>query len=556
LRVTINHSPMKRDLFLFFSISMLFLSIGNTYSQSLKIPDELFSRAEKTGYLETSLSADVAIFCEKIGELSNFATVKKFGKTKDGNDLIMVILSNPRVSSPAEAKASGKPVIYIQGNIHAGEVEGKEASIQLIREICFGPKQNLIDNQIVIFCPNYNPDGNDKLSNTSRPSQAGSPEMTGVRASGEGYDLNREGIKNEAIEMRSLLSEIILKWDPVLLVDLHTDNGSWHGYALNYAPAFLSAGMPSTTGYVTDKLLPEITNSVLERSGLPFFYHGYMSMRQGQQTTFATYSHLPRYIVNYMGLRNRMAILSETFAHDRFEKRVVSNYYLLVSILEFTNLNGPEMMEVVKKADEETIKLVSENKGDLKRGVQFTMAAEPEPIKLLIRETESYRDDAGRTRTRPTGRTYWIDSVKHSNHFEPRVMAGVPQGYYFPSQLSKVAEKLREHGITVVTVPKKVKLDAEIYTITKFTRAARPAYGDHRTVTTEGAFSLKQVTVDAGSYFVDIKQPLAWLIMYMLEPQSDDGLLYWNYFDDYLLPKEVETRSVDYPVFKLVEPVK
>jgi dipeptidyl-peptidase-4 len=214
------------------------------------------------------------------------------------------------------------------------------------------------------------------------------------------------------------------------------------------------------------------------------------------------------------------------------------------------------MMEVVKKADEETIKLVSENKGDLKRGVQFTMAAEPEPIKLLIRETESYRDDAGRTRTRPTGRTYWIDSVKHSNHFEPRVMAGVPQGYYFPSQLSKVAEKLREHGITVVTVPKKVKLDAEIYTITKFTRAARPAYGDHRTVTTEGAFSLKQVTVDAGSYFVDIKQPLAWLIMYMLEPQSDDGLLYWNYFDDYLLPKEVETRSVDYPVFKLVEPVK
>ena len=223
------------------------------------------SRAEKTGYLETSLSSDVAIFCETIGKMSNFASVQKFGKTKDGNDLIMVILSNPRVTTPAEARSSGKPVIYIQGNIHAGEVEGKEASMQLIREICFGPKESLLDSQIVIFCPNFNPDGNDKLSNTSRPSQAGSPVMTGVRASGEGYDLNREGIKSEAVEMKSLLSEILLKWDPVLLVDLHTDNGSWHGYALNYAPAFLSAGMPSTTGYITDKLLPEVTNSVLDR---------------------------------------------------------------------------------------------------------------------------------------------------------------------------------------------------------------------------------------------------------------------------------------------------
>ena len=149
-------------------------------SQEPMIPDALFSRAEKTNYEETSLSADVAEFCNVIGTTSSYAHVEKFGTTKEGRDLLMVVLANPGLNTSDEAAASGKPVIYIQGNIHAGEVEGKEASIRLMREICFGPKSGLIDNQILIFCPNYNPDGNDKLSETSRPSQDGSPNLTGV----------------------------------------------------------------------------------------------------------------------------------------------------------------------------------------------------------------------------------------------------------------------------------------------------------------------------------------------------------------------------------------
>ena len=448
-------------------------------------------------------------------------------------------------------------MIYIQGNIHAGEVEGKEASIQLIREICFGPRGDLLNDQILIFCPNYNPDGNDKLSATSRPSQQGSPLLTGVRTSGEGYDLNREGIKAEALEMKALLSEILIKWDPVLLVDLHTDNGSWHGYDLTYAPPFQSAGMASVTQYLTDKMLPEVTSSVLDRSGMPFFYHGYLRVRPGEeQTSFVTYSHLPRYLVNYMGLRNRMAILSETFAHMKFEKRILSNHVFLVSILEYTNEFGREMMEVVRRADRETVELISGNKGTLTRGVSFVMAAEAEPISLLTRETDSYRDESGRTRTRPTGQLHWVDNVTHMNHFDPRVLTNVPIGYYFPSDLRVVADKLAEHGIEVSVTTRRERINAEVFTISKFTQAARPAFGDHRTVTVEGTFGRKQINIPAGSYFVDMRQPLAWLILYMLEPQSDDGLLFWNYFDDYLIPRGVETKATEFPVYKLMQPVK
>ena len=544
---------MKKNLLsLFAAVIILFSLFITVDAQEFRIPEVLLSRAEKTNFEETSLNADVVAFCTAVESMSNFASVHRFGKTNYGNDLIMIVLAHPRIATPEEALASGKPVIYVQANIHAGEVEGKEASMQLIRDICFGHKGSLLENQIVIFCPNYNPDGNDKLADNNRPSQVGSPLLTGIRATGQGLDLNREGIKAEAVEMQSLLSGILLKWDPVLMVDLHTDNGSWHGYDLNYAPSFLSAGMAATTAYTTDKLLPEVTRMVLERSGMPMFYHGYLRSRPGEPVAFSTYSHLPRYVVNYMGLRNRMAILSETFAHIKFERRVLSNYVFLLSVLEYTNEFGRDMMEVVKRADAETVKLIAGNKGELTRGVAFRMVAETEKISLLTRETESYRDEAGRTRSRPTGRTHWVDSVIHMNHFEPTVLTNVPMGYYFPADMKNVADKLEEHGIMVSVVPKRERIDAEVFTITKFTQAQRPSYGGHRTVTVEGVFSPKKVTIQAGSYFVDMKQPLAWLILYMLEPQSDDGLLFWNYFDSYLIPKGVESNPVEFPVYKLV----
>lgn len=542
---------MKNLLTVGLSILLNMSVIRQALPQQYAIPPELFSRAERTWYKETSSSADVKTFCETAGRLSRYAHTEVFGRTKEGNDLIMVVLANPKVTTPAEAAKTGKPVIYIQGNIHAGEVEGKEASMQLIREICFGPKTPLLDNQILIFCPNFNPDGNDKLSATSRPSQDGSPALTGIRTSGEGYDLNREGIKAEALETKAFLQNIILKWDPALLIDLHTDNGSWHGYALNYAPAYLTAGSPAVYNYVNEKILPSVRSSVLDRSGIPIFSFGYMNQRQGEQTTFSTYSHLPRYIVNYMGLRNRMAILSETFSHDRFEKRVLSNYLFLVSVLEYTNNNHREITETVRKADEETVRLISEQGGKIKKGVTYKIEAAPEATPLLTRETEEYTDENGRTRRRPTGRLHWINDVKHFDHFVPSEEAVVPSAYVFPAELESIALKLKEHGILVKTTEKRFTAEAEQFIISEYTRESRAAYGGHYGVKVTGNFLTKKVTVDRGSYYVDMKQPLAWLAFYMLEPQSDDGLLYWNYFDDYLIKNGVEKRTIPYPVLKV-----
>ncbi|HQK71155.1 MAG TPA: M14 family metallopeptidase [Bacteroidales bacterium] len=536
------------------TIVLIFIILPKTFSQQFNIPTELFSRAERTWYQETSLNADVKAFCEAVGRLSNYAHTEVFGRTKEGNDLIIVVLANPKVTSPAEAAATGKPVIYIQGNIHAGEVEGKEACLQLTREICFGTKTPLIDNQIIIFCPNYNPDGNDKLSATSRPSQDGSPLLTGARVSGEGYDLNREGIKLEAIEAKAFMKNIILRWDPALLIDLHTDNGSWHGYTINYAPCYKSAGLDIITGYVKDKMLPAATLSMTNRSGIPIWFFGNLTQKPGELPVFSTYSHLPRYIVNYMGLRNRMAILSETFSHDSFEKRVLSNYLFLVSILEFTNSNATEIKKIIAAADAETIKTISEKGGIIERGVTYRIAEADKPFPLLMRETEEYKSEDGRVRRRATGKLYWVDSVRYFDHFLPDKTAKVPYGYIFPAELKGIADKLQEHGINVTVIEKRKVFEGEQFIITKYAKETRAIYGGHNPVKVEGDFRKGKFTADKGSYYVDMRQPLAWLVFYMLEPESDDGLLFWNFFDEYLTLKGVENGNIPYPVLKILKP--
>ena len=522
---------------------LTFLTISSYSQQSL------LTRPEKTNYAETSHNEDVVNFIAALKAASPLVSVEQFGTTKLGNPLQLVIMSNPKVSTPEEARASGKPVIYIQGNIHAGEIEGKEASMELMRDIIWGSRQYLLDNQIILFCPNYNPDGNDKFADNNRPSQEGSPKMTGVRASGEGLDLNREGMKAEAIEMRSLLKGVFLRWDPALFMDLHTDDGSFHGYMVNVAPAFQSAGMPEPTNFTMD-LLKDAMHSVLDKSGLNVYWHGYLSMRPNEQATFTAYDHLPRYIANYVGLRNRMGILSETYPRELFEKRILSNYYLLVSVLEYTGNHAREIRDLIAKADQATIDLIKADAGKLQRGVTYQLAPEPDPVRMLIRETVPYTDANGRKRQRPTGNLGWVDNVKHSNHFVPVKLSTVPRTYIFPAELANVAAKLEEHGIIVKKTVKKVKIEGEEFVISGFKQSEREGYGGHKTVTLEGEFKPVKKTIPAGSFYIDMAQPLAWLTFYLMEPQSDDGLVYWNYFDEYLKKSDAGKGGGVFPVVK------
>ena len=547
LKINFPISKIRSAKAVWFSFLLPLIFFRTVSSQEIYIPDVLYTRAERSNYEETSLHKDVMDFVVTLCNASELANLEIIGTSKQGRKIPLVVMANPPISTPQEALESKKPVIYIQGNIHAGEVEGKEASMELMREIAFGPKRELLSDQILLFGPIYNADGNDSLGANNRRSQAGSPKLAGIRYSGEGYDLNRDGLKMEALETKAMIKNVMLRWDPMLFIDLHTTNGTWHGYCLTYAPGNHTAGHPGTTSYLMDTLFPAVTQTVKDRSGLDMFLYG--NYRGYPPETFSPTPYMPRFLTNSMSLKNKYSILVETFAHDRFEKRILSSKIFIQTVLEFTNKHGAEMVANLERTVNETIDQVKSQSGELKKGVSFKSVQLGDPTDLLVYEMEEYINEEGDIRRRSTGKRVWIPGVKIMHRFEPVILSTIPRGYVFPSDLHNVADKLIEHGVEVCQLDKSTTFEGEEFIISSYTHSER-SYQKHNLVTMEGAFQKKTVTMPEGSYYVDLAQPMAYMIFYMLEPEADDGMVVWNFFDEYLEKRGVGDKEIAYPVFK------
>jgi len=537
---------MKYSSFLF----LIIISVS-THAQKPIFPESLILTPEKSNFEKTSTHTDVMNFIASIQPLTNYMHVGSIGKSTMGKDIPMVVLANPKISSPAEAKASGKPVIYIQGNIHAGEVEGKEVTMMLMRDILVGDQQALLKNQIIIFVPIYNTDGNDKMAKGLRPTQENSPLETGERENGQGLDLNRDGIKMEAPETAGLIQNLITAWDPQVSVDLHTTNGTWHGYSLTWAPGYLSSGQPGPYHFVNDQMLPFITSEVKEKNGLYFGPFGDYNTREAwPPKNFYTYNHHPRYLINQFGLRNRMSILSEAFAHERFYQRINTTYNFVYQILSYTNTHAQEILRINKEAENAAIKNVIDNAGKIQKGVRFKMVPTNKPLApFKTYDYIRYKKADGSTALLKTGRVIQYDSVTYYAAFKDTVQATLPRGYIIPAAFANIAEHARKLGATVTQLEKKTVFEGQQFMVEKFTKATRKFEG-HFMASAEGRYEQVEKTAEKGDYIIDLAQPLANLIFYMLEPQSDDGLLLWNFFDTYFETNNVATQPVVYPIFK------
>lgn len=530
---------------------LFILLISSSFAQQ-SWPEDLIIAPEKTNYVKTSTHAEVMAFIKTIESKSENAFVFSMGTSKEGKEIPVVVLSKDKIKTASEAKASGKLVIYIQGNIHAGEVEGKEVLQILLREILLDDKKHLLDNQIILFAPIYNTDSNDKMEKGRRPSQEDSPLEVGLRENSQGLDLNRDGMKMEAIETQALFASVLLPWDPQVFVDLHTTNGTWHAYSLTWAPGYQSSGHPATYEFVNNKMLHEITSTVKSKYDLNFGPFGDYYLREGwPPKNFYTYNHHPRYLVNQFGLRNRLSILSEAFAHERFYQRIHATYRFVSEILEYTNTHTTEIIEVNKKAEAETIAEMQKGAGSIKKGVRFKMAPLKKFDNFITYDYIQKQKADGTTENVRTGKIAQYKDVTYHARFEPTLEATVPSGYIIPARFSKIADNLRMHGIKVETLTKSVTHKGEVFQIEKFEKA-KQAFQGHAMAQADGKFVVATKKFSKGDFIVNTNQPLANLIFYLLEPQSDDGLLTWNFLDEYIETSKRENKPTEYPVFKYI----
>ncbi len=488
--------------------------------------------AETTDYKSTSRYDDVISFVHAIQSIDPGIRVETFATTNEGRGLPLVIVGPASVVDPRTARASGLPVVFIMANIHAGEVEGKEAAQMLLRDLV-SSKRKLRKKLIILIAPIYNADGNEKISTEHRKEQVGPVNGVGVRENGQGLDLNRDYMKLESPEARGLVHNVLDRWDPLVTVDLHTTDGSYHGYQLTYAPMLTPDADSALIDFERETLLPGIRTRMKTRYGKETYYYGNFIDQLKPEKGWYTFDNRPRFGNNYAGLRNRFAILSEAYSYIDFRARVEVTQQFLNEILAAISRHGQTMMEIAARADERT------SLANLKKlGTRFEIKPWRKSTTILWERSTPAKPGEGilnpETGSGPRiVRTGKIVPMKITDFgvFAAKEESEVPYAYLIDARAKHVIENLRTHGIIVERLNEQAKLRVDQFAITKAEHATRE-FQKHRELTLTGDWKSTDVSFDAGTYVVRMNQPLARLAFYLLEPRCDDGLFEWNFFDE------------------------
>ncbi len=492
------------------------------------------TRPERTDYRETSRYDDVMEMLRAVEAASPRIRLTTFGYSFEGRALPLVVVGKVADASPEAVRASGRTVVYVQGDIHAGEVEGKEATLLLLRDLAAGKHAEWLESMVLLVNPILNADGNEKVTLTNRPAQHGPIGGMGQRANAQNYDLNRDHTKLDAPETRSL-ALLLSRYDPHVALDLHTTDGTRHAYYMTYAPPYHPDTSTGIVDLLRKDLLPKVTQAVRAKYGWDIYYYGNLPWRGSTDPRgWYTYDHRARYDTNYVGLRNRVGILSETYSYLPFKDRIATSHAFVVETLEYIHRNGPAIRKVTAEADAEPVV-----------GRDLTVRA---AIEKTADSVDILMGDVVEDRNPYTGAVMLrrIDVVKPERMpeygaFKATETAKAPRAYLVPATLAKVIDRLTAHGVTMIRLEQPVSLAVEQFRITASTTAERP-YQGHSERTLTGAWEAAARTVPAGTVMVPMDQPLARLVFTLLEPRSDDSLVAWNLMDDVL------EKTKEYPV--------
>ncbi len=502
--------------------------------------DDLLTVAEKSDFKATARHAEVVALCEALAKSSNLIKLGELGKSGEERSLPLLLVSNPPVSTPAEAKASGKRVIFLFGNIHAGEVDGKEALPILVRELVAQPDQPLFQHFILAVAPIYNADGNERVSKDNRPGQIGPDDGMGQRENAQGLDLNRDFMKLDAPETRALV-RFLNDWDPALTIDTHTTNGSHHRYMLTYEGPKNPAGDPRLIRFSRETMFPSLTVAMEKASGYKSYFYGNFETDHTRWTSFPA---TPRFGTTYIGLRNRLSILTEAYSYASFKDRVLSTRDFCRAALDFATDHHAEIGVLLDQARAETIAKGTRPKPDDLVAIRTTAQAFPDQTTVL-----------GFVEIPVNGRNFATNQPRDylcaiEQDFVASLAVARPFAYLIPARYGKAIEVIQAHGIATETLPTERKIAIEAEVIETFSRSNRIAEG-HRTIDVIASSPRAEVrTIPAGTVLIRTAQPLGSLAVCLLELRSEDGLAHWNFFDEAIVPGQ------EFPILRVRNPIE
>ncbi|MES2153098.1 MAG: M14 family metallopeptidase [Pseudomonadota bacterium] len=514
--------------------SALLLALLSALPQSHAAPD-LTTVSERSGFQNTGRYDEVIKLCAAF-QAAYPKQVKciEFGRSPEGRPMQALIVTRTGAMTAQAARQRKLPVVLIQGGIHAGEIDGKDAGFLALREVLEGRlAKGALDKQVLLFVPVFNVDGHERFAKWNRPNQRGPAEM-GWRTTAQNFNLNRDYVKADAPEMHAMLA-LVNAWDPLAYVDLHVTDGAKfeHDVSIQVEPVysgdpeFRKAGLALRGNVIAD---------ITKLGSMPQPYYMSFVENDNPASGFADSVSEPRFSTGYFQLRNRMAMLVETHSWKDYPTRVRITHNSIISVLDQVAMHGAEWQKMAAEADARAVKIagspvaLSYKTTDKAHVVDFRGYA----------YTRTPSDVSGILMTHYDETKPQIWSVPLRDEVLPDLMVNAPlAGYIVPAaHAALVAQKLALHGIRyrVVTTAQD-KAAVETFRADKATFAGG-SFESHQRLTVLGAWKNEPRPVTKGALFVPIAQPKARLVMAMLEPQGPDSLLAWGEFNNAFERKE------------------
>ncbi|MBS4034491.1 MAG: M14 family metallopeptidase [Ignavibacterium sp.] len=518
--------------------------------------DQWQTKFEKSGFVSTADYSETMEYFQNLVDNSEYAKLLSFGVSPQGREMKCIVISKDKIFNPNEIKRLNKPIVFIINGIHAGEIEGKDASKILLREILITKeKENLIDNAVLMIVPIFSVDGHERKSKYNRINQDG-PEEMGWRTTAQGYNLNREWMKADAPEMQSML-QLVSEWDLDFVIDNHTTNGADYQYTATYQVERFANIYHKTAEWLKEKFIPHLIKNVEEQGYLMFPYVALRNWREGLDFGISDWASGPRLSTGYFALQNRPSLLVETHMIKPFKERVYSTLSVLETSLEFINQNSKELIRLNKEDDEKTIKQFHVNREFLPLSFSTSDKFEEVEFKGIDYHYED-SDISGCKKIVYTGKPKDM-ILKFYNDVYAQDSVKTAKGYYILAEWKIIIDRLKLHGVEVNEVKDPSEVEVTRYKFKNIKMNTTSSEGRHRANFEYDTYTEK-VIIPAGTFYVSTNQRTVRIITHLLEPKSPDSFVQWGfmntiferkeYFENYVMEPMAEDMLKNNPALK------
>jgi hypothetical protein len=503
--------------------------------------EKLTTRAEASNYQQTSSYADVQRFLNDLDERGAPIFRGSLGRSAQGREIPFVIASRPRVVSPEKARALNRPIVYVQACLHGNEVDGKEAILALLRDLCVSTDKTLLEDVVFAIVPIANPDGHESYGPAAQnaPEQNG-PLLIGTAHNGDGIDLDHDFVKLEAPETRAILDFVKL-WQPDVFLDLRADAGSFHDFGSTHAPPMHPAAFFGGA-FARERLLPAVHKELRDKFGIRTFVCGQFGRAQplpappppSDTTNYGWFGpdYRTRHATNYFGLRGSIAALVESYCHDDFGRRVFTTRASIESLVGYCSDSDDDVLA--------NSKMVTHWLGG-RVPLRAAYPARP-PVATVGWENLAVTSDSDSTEPGvPKGLkrtdTFSSAALPIYDHFVPTLSADQTKGYLIPYEYAALARRLLDrHGIAYTVATTSETTSTQQFVVERVDGDASEP-DEQRTIVVNGNWTGPiSFAAKLGAVFVPTVQTLGPLVSVLLEPESDDSFFTWNIFEGSLTP--------------------